>query len=396
MRVWERVKIWADEEAQSAHSYSRLAETAVLHGERKAGLWNDPDLQVALDWQQKNQPNKDWARRYDPGFEKAIAFLQASEKKRADDEAERQHQQNAEVERARRELQQAQALVEAQQQRAEAERQKAEEQRQRLEQQARATSRMRRLLAAFAVVALLALASTVFSFSAYKKADAATKNAVKEKDKAVAAEIVAKGEREKADAASQKAAEEDSKAVKEKDRAETQSKLAEAQTLLAQDSAKKAERERKNAEGERKDKQEQATTYGYFKTALDELAAGNHEDAVASLQNALTYFTDKRDKPNILSTRVNIGDVYGEAYRAGLTSDDPELSTGGSNAVENYNMAIALIREGIGDDRLLISTLEKAARIWDESKKSEERQQAAAFYQQAGAVYHKLGLKNDE
>src|SRR6266403_298323 len=323
MRVWERVKIWADEEAQSAHTYTRLADTAVLHGEGKAGLWNDPDLQVALDWQEKNQPNKDWARRYDPGFEKAIAFLQASEKKRADDEAERQRQQNAEVERARRELQQAQALVEAQQQRAEA-------------------------------------------------------------------------EREKADAASQKAAEDDSKAVKEKDRAETQSKLAEAQTLLAQDSAKKAERERKNAEGERKDKQEHATTYGYFKTALDELAAGNHEDAVASLQNALTYFTDKRDKPNILSTRVNIGDVYGEAYRAGLTSDDPELSTGGSNAVENYNMAIALIREGIGDDRLLISTLEKAARIWDESKKSEERQQAAAFYQQAGAVYHKLGLKNDE
>jgi len=177
MRVWERLKTWADEEAQSAHIYSRLAETAVLHGEGKAGLWNDPDLQVALDWQQRNRPNRVWAQRYDPGFEQAIAFLQASEQKRARDAAERERQRNAEFERARRELQQAEALAEAQQERAEAQRQKAEEQQQRLEQQARATSRLRRLLAAFAVVALLALGSTVFAFSAYRRAEAATRKA---------------------------------------------------------------------------------------------------------------------------------------------------------------------------------------------------------------------------
>jgi hypothetical protein len=76
MRVWERLKTWTDQEAQSAHIYRRLAETAVLHGEGKAGLWDNPDLQVALDWKEKNQPNKDWAQRYDAGFEKAIAFLQ--------------------------------------------------------------------------------------------------------------------------------------------------------------------------------------------------------------------------------------------------------------------------------------------------------------------------------
>ncbi|MGZ8843105.1 MAG: nSTAND1 domain-containing NTPase, partial [Pyrinomonadaceae bacterium] len=89
MRVWERLKTWADEEAQSAHIYRRLAETAVLHGEGKAGLWNDPDLQVALDWKEKNQPNKEWAQRYHPHFERAMDFLRASEKKRADDEATR-------------------------------------------------------------------------------------------------------------------------------------------------------------------------------------------------------------------------------------------------------------------------------------------------------------------
>ena len=53
MRVWERLKSWADQEAQSAHMYSRLAETAVLHDKGQAGLWDDPDLQGAVDWQEK-------------------------------------------------------------------------------------------------------------------------------------------------------------------------------------------------------------------------------------------------------------------------------------------------------------------------------------------------------
>jgi hypothetical protein len=76
--VWERLKTWADEEAQSAHIYRRLAETAVLHGEKKAGLWSDPDLQVALDWKEKNRPNQEWARRYHPEFTLAMKFLDDS------------------------------------------------------------------------------------------------------------------------------------------------------------------------------------------------------------------------------------------------------------------------------------------------------------------------------
>jgi WD40 repeat protein len=78
MRVWERLKTWADEEAKSAQIYSRLAETAVLHGAGQAGLWQDPDLQVALQWQEQNQPNEVWARRYHPEFTKAMAFLKKS------------------------------------------------------------------------------------------------------------------------------------------------------------------------------------------------------------------------------------------------------------------------------------------------------------------------------
>src|SRR4030095_11483878 len=107
----------------------------------------DPDLQLALDWQQKNRPNQGWARRYDPGFETSMAFLQASKQKRADELAETERRQGEEAERTKRELAQAHAL-------AEAERQKAEEQRRRLEEQKRETSKLRRLLGGLIVVSL--------------------------------------------------------------------------------------------------------------------------------------------------------------------------------------------------------------------------------------------------
>ena len=88
MRVWERLKSWADQEAQSAHMYCRLAETAVLHAKGKAGLWDDPDLQGAVDWQENIRPNKEWAQQYDPGFDGAMAFLQKSKEARDTEVAE--------------------------------------------------------------------------------------------------------------------------------------------------------------------------------------------------------------------------------------------------------------------------------------------------------------------
>ncbi|HJZ66617.1 MAG TPA: hypothetical protein VKF81_00615, partial [Blastocatellia bacterium] len=171
IRGWQRLNDWVDEEARSARVYRRLAETAELHREGKAGLWGDPDLQVALDWRKKNQPNEAWATRYYPGFETAMAFLQASEQKRSDDEAELERRQLAEIERAGRELEQARVLAEAQQQRAEAESQRAQEQQKRLEEQAKSATRLRRLITALIVIVLFALAAAVFAFSGYRRAE---------------------------------------------------------------------------------------------------------------------------------------------------------------------------------------------------------------------------------
>ena len=79
MRVWDRLRAWADEEAQSAQTYRRLAETAELQLAGSAGLLRQPDLQFAIDWQRRQQPNAAWAGRYQGGFEAMCDFLQRSE-----------------------------------------------------------------------------------------------------------------------------------------------------------------------------------------------------------------------------------------------------------------------------------------------------------------------------
>jgi len=82
MRIWERLKFWTEEEVQSARLYCRLSETAALHAAGKAGLWDDPDLQFALAWQEREKPTAAWAALYGGGFDQAMAFLAESQTQR--------------------------------------------------------------------------------------------------------------------------------------------------------------------------------------------------------------------------------------------------------------------------------------------------------------------------
>ena len=50
VRLWERAQQWSEEEQVSAHLYLRLASTAALYQEGQAGLYLDPDLELALEW----------------------------------------------------------------------------------------------------------------------------------------------------------------------------------------------------------------------------------------------------------------------------------------------------------------------------------------------------------
>ena len=101
MRVWRSLRNWVDEEAQSAKIYRRLADTATLFKDDKAGLYRDPDLQIALSWREENRPNKTWADRYYPGFEGAMAFLDDSHEEAAREEREREEARQREVAQAK-------------------------------------------------------------------------------------------------------------------------------------------------------------------------------------------------------------------------------------------------------------------------------------------------------
>jgi WD40 repeat protein len=92
MRVWRRLDRWADAEAESARLFLRLADAARRHGLGQASLWRDPELELALQWREQEQPNPAWARRYDPDLDGSLAFLQQSRDVREQDRHRRQVQ----------------------------------------------------------------------------------------------------------------------------------------------------------------------------------------------------------------------------------------------------------------------------------------------------------------
>lgn len=82
MRGWKRLRAWADEEANSAEQYRRLVDAARLHEKGLSGPLRDPELQVALDWQNKTSPTEAWARQYGGDLALAGAFLESSTQRR--------------------------------------------------------------------------------------------------------------------------------------------------------------------------------------------------------------------------------------------------------------------------------------------------------------------------
>jgi uncharacterized RDD family membrane protein YckC/energy-coupling factor transporter ATP-binding protein EcfA2 len=99
LRQWSRLRSWIENEAKSAEMYRSLADAAVRHAAGKASLWRDPDLQLALDWQAVEVPNKVWANRYHESFDEAMAFLQKSKAARDFEIAEEEFQRRWRVPR---------------------------------------------------------------------------------------------------------------------------------------------------------------------------------------------------------------------------------------------------------------------------------------------------------
>ena len=80
IRIWKRLNDWLTQEALSARIYCRLAEDADLHQQGEMGLRRNPELDIARRWRSQAAPNAAWADRYHPEFERAMSYLQQSEK----------------------------------------------------------------------------------------------------------------------------------------------------------------------------------------------------------------------------------------------------------------------------------------------------------------------------
>lgn len=80
VRKWNRLKKWVDEETESAKTYIRLANDAVIHemDDKKQGLWRDNQLEFGEEWYHRTNPNSAWANRYHASYNTAIRFLEMS------------------------------------------------------------------------------------------------------------------------------------------------------------------------------------------------------------------------------------------------------------------------------------------------------------------------------
>ena len=101
MRIWVRLKRWLDEEAKAAEMYLKLSEAAERYQQGKAGLWQMPDLQLALNWREETRPTRVWGQRYNTAYERAMVFLETSEKAYLTEQRNKELLQRRQVRRMR-------------------------------------------------------------------------------------------------------------------------------------------------------------------------------------------------------------------------------------------------------------------------------------------------------
>lgn len=208
MRIWERLHKWAEEEGQSAQVYLGLARAAARHESGASALWRDPELQIALNWHRQQHPTEAWAARYDPSFERAIRFLDASAAERNREIAERE-------ESRRRKLRQARALT-----------------------------------IVFAAAALGLLALGVYAFSLKAKAEAALMRVNRQNQEIQEKNESLEREKRRADAQRREALRQRAVADQERGKAEQQTRLTEEQQRVAEEQQRIAEAQRRRAETE--------------------------------------------------------------------------------------------------------------------------------------------------
>jgi len=101
MRIWDKLKVWVSDEADSAQMYLRLIEAAGKYNLGTGNLWLPPDLHIAVSWRDKQKPSEEWGNRYAQGYSSAIFFLETSEREFNAAEQNKLRQQKKALRRSR-------------------------------------------------------------------------------------------------------------------------------------------------------------------------------------------------------------------------------------------------------------------------------------------------------
>ncbi|MGC1392570.1 MAG: WD40 repeat domain-containing protein [Bacteroidales bacterium] len=99
--LWNRLKDWVDNEDSSMQMYLRLSEASALYQQGKRSLYKPPDLQLAINWRDQNNPALSWAVQYNPAFERAMVYLRTSENAYLEEEQNKIVQQKRKVRRTK-------------------------------------------------------------------------------------------------------------------------------------------------------------------------------------------------------------------------------------------------------------------------------------------------------
>lgn len=198
MRIWDRLKNWVDEEYFSVQMYLRLSESSALYQEGKTGLWRPPDLQIAINWRNNEQPTLAWAERYDTAFERTMVYLKTSEKEFLAEEENK------------------------------------------IRLQKKALRRSQIFAVVLGVAAIISLGFMLYSVTLQVEADRQRKMAEEQKIIAEAQKTRAERESQEADKQKTIALEKEKEAVKQKNEAEKQKSIAEYQTKIALHNAQEA------------------------------------------------------------------------------------------------------------------------------------------------------------
>lgn len=100
--LWPRLVEWIKEEKESQDLYKRLSEKAILFDKGLTDYLKTPDLELALEWYEHQQPDELWTKQFDDNHQRAIAFLLKSNVKFQEEILKKEQEQKEKIKKLRK------------------------------------------------------------------------------------------------------------------------------------------------------------------------------------------------------------------------------------------------------------------------------------------------------